>query len=678
LESPEDFESSEDLYEAVGGMIVEAAGEEGEEGEEVVRWICEQLFSLMQGDTQTGEADHKLLDAPVNLAQRVRGTAGGNVDAMTSIWMKTPDYRNSVDQKKLDKVDAKLKQKLEKRAQKETSSGSGTRDSPVLSGPTTSQSANKQLDRAEASGGLTYDLKIENIDIAYGHKTLLTGADLNLTFGRRYGLVGRNGSGKTTLLRSIASRELRFPSHLSVLHVEQEVEGGEGSALQSVLECDREREELMRLVKSAGAASSSSEKSLHELYARLEEIEADKAPAKAAAILAGLGFTSEMQASPTKQFSGGWRMRLALARALFTKPDLLLLDEPTNMLDMRAVIWLENYLLTWSSTILVVSHDRSFLSSICTDIIHMHSQGLDPYRGNYETFVQTKTEKLKSQQREYEAQMQYRQHLQDFVDRWRYNAKRASQAQSRLKILEKLPDLKPVVTEPDVILRFPDTDKLSPPILQLSEITFGYGKHEVFKNMNISADMESRIALVGENGAGKTTLVKLLTGELSPQDGYRQAHRNLRIAFFHQHHVEQLVMNVSALELMQQKFPGRKDEEYRHLLGMFGVSSDLALRPIASLSGGQKSRLAFAIMAVPRPNFLIFDEPTNHLDVESVDALGKALNKFPGGVILVSHDEHLIGMSCNAVWLCKDKLVYRLEGGLEQYKKAIQSELQSS
>ncbi|CAI7991054.1 ATP-binding cassette sub-family F member 3 [Geodia barretti] len=578
--------------------MIEGALGEDEEGRDV-HFLCQQLFSIALGERESEAGDRKLLAAPVNLAEQVKSTGSSDVETVSSMWMKAPDTRYLVDQKKLDKAEAKLKQKLEKRTQRDTTSASASKGSPALSGPTTSQSANKQLDRAEASGGLTYDLKIENIDISYGQKTLLSGADLGLTFGRRYGLVGRNGTGKTTLLRSIASRELRLPSHLTVLHVEQEVERGEGSALESVLECDFERGELIARVKRAGTTPEE-DTSLPELYARLEEIEADKAPAKAASILAGLGFSAEAQSFPTKQFSGGWRMRLALARALFTKPDLLLLDEPTNMLDMRAVLWLEDYLLTWLSTILVVSHDRHFLTSVCTDIIHMHSKRLDFYKGNYETFVQTKTEKLKSQQREYEAQMQYRQHLQAFVDRWRYNAKRSSQAQSRLKILEKLPELTPVVAEQEVILRFPEVDKLSPPILQLSEITFGYGKEVVFKNMNINADMESRIALVGENGAGKTTLVKLLTGELSPQEGYRQAHRSLKTAFFSQHHVDQLVMDVTALEFMQQKFPGKREEEYRHALGMFGVSSDLALRPIASLSGGQKSRLAFAILAVPR------------------------------------------------------------------------------
>lgn len=372
-------------------------------------------------------------------------------------------------------------------------------------------------------------------------------------------------------------------------------------------------------------------------------------------------------------------MRIALARALFAKPDLLLLDEPTNMLDLRAVLWLEEYLQSWPTTVLLVSHDRAFLTSVCTDMVHMHSQQLDNYRGNYEKFVQTREEKLKNQQREYEAQLQYRQHLQAYIDRWRYNANRAPQAQMKIKILQKLPELKPVQKESDVSLTFPEVDKLSPPILQLSEASFGYdsSSSQIFRNIDIAADFDSRIALVGENGSGKTTLVKLLTGELVPQAGFRSAHRNLKIAYFTQHHVDQLVLDVSALELIQSRYPGQKEEEYRHQLGSFGVSGDLALRPIVSLSGGQKSRLAFALLAMTRPNFLILDEPTNHLDVETVQALGNALKKFKGGVVLVAHDQHLIEMCTTEVWLCKDRNVHRLEGGLEQYRTAVENEFRT-
>ncbi|CAB4014100.1 ATP-binding cassette sub-family F member 3 isoform X2, partial [Paramuricea clavata] len=290
---------------------------------------------------------------------------------------------------------------------------------------------------------------------------------------------------------------------------------------------------------------------------QLEEIEADKAPARASVILAGLGFSPKMQGQPTREFSGGWRMRLALARALFSKPDLLLLDEPTNMLDLNAIIWLENYLQKWPSTLLVVSHDRNFLDVVCSDIIYMHSTKLDSYKGNYETFFKTKTEKLKNQQREYEAQQQYREHLQAFIDRFRYNANRAALVQSKIKILEKLPKLTPVEKETEVVLRFPDCEDLSPPILQLDEVSFHYTKDKViFEKVCMSATMQSRIAVVGENGAGKTTLLKILLGDLEPVKGLRHMHRNLKLGYFSQHHVDQLSMNTNSVQLLQSRFPG--------------------------------------------------------------------------------------------------------------------------
>lgn len=275
-------------------------------------------------------------------------------------------------------------------------------------------------------------------------RVLLQGADLSLAFGRRYGLVGRNGLGKSTLLRMISNGQLRIPSHISILHVEQEVIGDDTKAIDSVLQCDTVRENLLIKEKEISAAINSGSNDpdlsnqLTEIYAQLQNIEADKAPARASIILNGLGFTSEMQQQQTKTFSGGWRMRLALARALFSRPDLLLLDEPTNMLDIKAIIWLENYLQTWPTTLLVVSHDRNFLDTVPTDILHLHSQRIDSYRGNYEQFEKTKTEKLKNQQREYDAQMQHRQHVQEFIDRFRYNANRAASVQSKIKMLEKL------------------------------------------------------------------------------------------------------------------------------------------------------------------------------------------------------------------------------------------------
>ncbi|XP_023407296.2 ATP-binding cassette sub-family F member 3 isoform X3 [Loxodonta africana] len=590
------------------------------------------------------------------------------------------EQSSTVNAKKLEKAEARLKAKQEKRSEKDTLKSSNPL---VLEEASASQAGSRKESRLESSGkNKSYDVRIENFDVSFGDRVLLTGADVNLAWGRRYGLVGRNGLGKTTLLKMLATRSLRVPAHISLLHVEQEVAGDDTPALQSVLESDTVREDLLCQEQelsariASGRAEGSEAAQLVEIYAKLEEIEADKAPARASVILAGLGFTPQMQQQPTREFSGGWRMRLALARALFARPDLLLLDEPTNMLDIRAILWLENYLQTWPSTILVVSHDRNFLNAIATDIIHLHSQRLDGYRGDFETFMKSKQERLLSQQREYEAQQQYRQHIQVFIDRFRYNANRASQVQSKLKMLEKLPELKPVDKESEVVLRFPDGfEKFSPPVLQLDEVDFYYDpKHLIFSHLSVSADLESRICVVGENGTGKSTMLKLLMGDLAPVQGIRHAHRNLKIGYFSQHHVEQLDLNISAVELLARKFPGRPEEEYRHQLGRYGISGELATRPVASLSGGQKSRVAFAQMTMPCPNFYILDEPTNHLDMETIEALGRALNSFRGGVILVSHDERFIQLVCKELWVCGGGGVIRVDGGFDQYRALLQEQ----
>uniref|UniRef100_A0A9J7XEV2 ATP-binding cassette sub-family F member 3 n=1 Tax=Cyprinus carpio carpio TaxID=630221 RepID=A0A9J7XEV2_CYPCA len=588
---------------------------------------------------------------------------------------------NTVDAKKLEKAEAKLKAKHERRNEKDSQKSSS---SPlVLEEASASQASSKKENRVDSSGkNRSYDIRIENFDVSFGERCLLQGAELSLASGRRYGLIGRNGLGKTTLLKMLASRSLRVPLHISILHVEQEVAGDDTVALQSVLESDTVREELLKEERTLnahianGTADGLESVRLSEIYAKLEEIEADKAPARASVILAGLGFSAIMQQQTTKEFSGGWRMRLALARALFARPDLLLLDEPTNMLDVRAILWLENYLQTWQSTILVVSHDRNFLNAVVTDIIHLHSQRLESYRGDYENFIKTKEDRLKNQQREYEAQLQYREHIQVFIDRFRYNANRAAQVQSKLKLLEKLPELKPLVKESEAVLRFPDNfEKLSPPILQLDEVEFGYNPDQrIFNGLSVSADLESRICIVGENGAGKSTVLKLLMGELTPINGTRYAHRNLKIGYFSQHHVDQLDLNVCSIELLLKRFPGHTEEEYRHQLGGYGITGELATRPVASLSGGQKSRVAFAQMTMPCPNFYILDEPTNHLDMETIEALGKALNKFRGGVVLVSHDERLIRMVCKELWVCEAGRVHRVEGGFDEYKDILQEQ----
>ncbi|NWZ78591.1 ABCF3 protein, partial [Poecile atricapillus] len=682
-----DFESVDELEEAVGELLREVSQDTKDDG--AIREICQRLFNTLQLDEgQAQRCSQVLLDAPIQLSQITDGYGDASADLLPGLLLKR-GQTSMVNAKKLEKAEARLKAKQDKRLERDSLKSSGP---VVLEEASASQASSKKETRMESSGkNKSYDVRIENFDVSFGERVLLTGADLNLAFGRRYGLVGRNGLGKTTLLKMIASQSLRIPSHISILHVEQEVAGDETPALQSVLECDTTRESLLREERdltakiSAGRGEGTEGARLSEIYAKLEEIEADKAPARASVILAGLGFNAKMQQQTTKEFSGGWRMRLALARALFARlpaPSLLtsvpfpLPSEPTNMLDVRAILWLESYLQTWQSTILVVSHDRNFLNAVATDIIHLHSQRLDMYRGDFENFMKIKEERLKNQQREYEAQQQYREHIQVFIDRFRYNANRASQVQSKLKLLEKLPVLKPVDKESEVIIRFPDGfEKFSPPILQLDEVDFYYEpSHYIFHSLSVSADLESRICVVGENGAGKSTMLKILMGELAPVRGIRHAHRNLKIGYFSQHHVDQLDLNISAVELLAKKFPGKTEEEYRHQLGSYGISGELAVRPVASLSGGQKSRVAFAQMTMPRPNFYILDEPTNHLDMETIEALAKALNKFRGGIILVSHDERFIRLVCQELWVCENGTVTRIEGGFDQYRDILKEQ----
>nr|CAD7429580.1 unnamed protein product [Timema monikensis] len=462
----DDFDDTEEVYEAIG-EVLHGVGQDKTETE--IRKICDRLLFIMKPNKAKliSNGPAKVLNAPVNLGS-MAANLENNVEDIKSIWVMSRDDGFKVDAKKLEKAEAKLVQKQEKRSADLATTRAPV--VPILQTATASQVTSKKESKLEDKGNnRAQDIRIENFDVAFGNRVLLTGADIVLAFGRRYGLVGRNGLGKTTLLRMISSGQLRIPSHISVLHVEQEVIGDDTIALDSVLQCDtvrenllqREREisakinsgyviafynclnhyNLLKKVRSVYLASCTDPElnsQLTEVYTQLQNIEADKAPAKASIILNGLGFTPEMQQKTTREFSGGWRMRLALARALFSRPDLLLLDEPTNMLDIKAIIWLENYLQNWPTTLLVVSHDRNFLDTVPTDILYLHSQRIEAYRGNYEMFEKTKTEKMKNQKREFEAQQQHRAHVQEFIDRFRYNANRASSVQSKIKMLEKL------------------------------------------------------------------------------------------------------------------------------------------------------------------------------------------------------------------------------------------------
>jgi len=673
--SGEDFESADDIFEAIGAVLGEVANEKTEDD---IKDLCDLLLHTLKplSNGNAKNSGRKLLDAPVHMGAEV---AKNEIDENLgeNMWIQKVESNLRVDSKALEKAE----QVLAKKAGKKEGSPAVNTTRYRSNEATASQVLSKKAESGMAL--LTKDIRLEGFDVAFGEKVLLKNADMTLTYGRRYGMVGRNGLGKSTLLRMMSSRQLVLPGHLSILHVEQEVVGDETLALQSVLESDTVRESLLaeeisinkKLADGTGGPELSTR--LSAIYTELEVIESDTAPSRAAVILCGLGFTAEKQGWPTKSFSGGWRMRLALARALFCKPDLLLLDEPTNMLDMQAIIWLERYLQNWPSTLLVVSHDRNFLDEVPTDMLHLHSQRIDSYRGNYSEFVNTMAEKLKSQQREYEAQMEHRKHVQEFIDKFRFNAKRASMVQSRIKQLERLPVLQPVEKEPEAKLIFPDIEKLSGCVIQLSEVSFRYSENSpnCFTNVDLSANADSRICIVGENGAGKSTLLKLVIDTLTPTSGTRTTHRNLKFGYFSQHHVDQLEMDICSVELVQKQFPGRKVEEYRRMLGSFGVTGDLALQQICSLSGGQKSRVAFAILCAHRPNFLILDEPTNHLDIQTIEALATAINQYKGGIILVSHDERLLSAVCNELWVCSKGRVYRMEGLLAEYRKLVEEEM---
>ncbi|SJL05384.1 related to ATPase component of ABC transporters with duplicated ATPase domains/Translation elongation factor EF-3b [Armillaria ostoyae] len=340
--------------------------------------------------------------------------------------------------------------------------------------------------------------------------------------------------------------------------------------------------------------------------------------------------------------------------------------------DLNALAWLEDYLQTWQGTLLVVSHDRAFLDAIATDIVHQHSGRLDYYKGNFTQFYSTKSERDQNLRKEYEAQMDYRKHLQAFIDRWRYNANRAAQAQSRIKILEKLPELEPPEADETERFKFPETDKISPPILQMDEVTFGYSPEKiVLKSVNIDVGLDSRIAIVGANGSGKSTLIKVLTGELRPFSGHVTQNGRLRIGYFAQHHVDSLDPTMSPVQFLASKFPGKTEQEYRQHLGNFQISGMTGLQLIGTLSGGQKSRVAFAVLSLQRPHVLLLDEPTNHLDIEGLDALMTALDSWNGGVIVISHDERFITTVAKELWVCGDETVTKFKGDVQSYKQLI-------
>lgn len=651
----------------------------------------------------TGDTSKRLLD--INLLKKHSNKR--NINSSLAMLGVTKDIEHTgryveskVDKKKLEKAEKKIAAKVAKRANKFVK---------YEASKLINEQAKENYDEFflkinpiefGSGAGKSKDIKIDNFDLYVGDgQRILNDTSLSLSYGHRYGLVGSNGIGKSTLLRALSRRELNVPKHITILHVEQEITGDDTIAIQSVLDADvwrksllneqlkhNERiEEIEKLrtefdedsleVKKLDNERDDLELHLQEIEEKLYEMESDKAESRAASILFGLGFTKESQLKPTNSFSGGWRMRLSLARALFCKPDLLLLDEPSNMLDVPSITYLANYLQTYPSTVLVVSHDRAFLNEVATDIIHQHSERLDYYRGqNFDSFNNTKEERRKNEIKEYENQMAYREHLQQFIDKYRYNAAKSSEAQSRIKKLEKLPVLQAPEDEKKIVFKFPEVENLSPPIIQLKEVSFGYDPNDLLlDNVDLDIQMDSRIAVVGANGCGKTTLLKILMENLRPIKGYVSKNSRLRIGYFAQHHVDSMDLTTSAVDWLSKTFPGKTDEEYRRHLGSFGISGSLSLQKMQLLSGGQKSRVAFASLCLNKPHVLILDEPSNHLDTSGIDALSDALNKFEGGVLMVSHDVNVIDTVCKEIWVSEKGSVSKFNGNIYDYKKYILS-----
>ncbi|XP_065740975.1 ATP-binding cassette sub-family F member 1 isoform X2 [Phocoena phocoena] len=529
------------------------------------------------------------------------------------------------------------------------------------------------------------DIKLEKFSISAHGKELFVNADLYIVASRRYGLVGPNGKGKTTLLKHIANRALSIPPNIDVLLCEQEVVADETPAVQAVLRADTKRlkllEEERQLQGQLEQGDDVAAERLEKVYEELRATGAAAAEAKARRILAGLGFDPEMQNRPTQKFSGGWRMRVSLARALFMEPTLLMLDEPTNHLDLNAVIWLNNYLQGWRKTLLIVSHDQGFLDDVCTDIIHLDAQRLHYYRGNYMTFKKMYQQKQKELLKQYEKQekklkelkaggkstKQAEKQTKEALTRKQQKCRRKNQDEES----QEAPELLKRPREYTVRFTFPDPPPLSPPVLGLHGVTFGYeGQKPLFKNLDFGIDMDSRICIVGPNGVGKSTLLLLLTGKLTPTRGEMRKNHRLKIGFFNQQYAEQLRMEETPTEYLQRGF-NLPYQDARKCLGRFGLESHAHTIQICKLSGGQKARVVFAELSCREPDVLILDEPTNNLDIESIDALGEAINEYKGAVIVVSHDARLITETSCQLWVVEEQSVSQIDGDFEDYKREV-------
>lgn len=515
-------------------------------------------------------------------------------------------------------------------------------------------------------------LVVEKITVRIAGRDILKNASATVPAGRRIGLVGRNGAGKSTLLKTVLGQivpddgQVSWPRDWHIGALAQEAPTGEQSLVETVLAADTERVALL-----AAAETETDPIRIGDIHTRLEAISAYAAPARAAAILSGLGFSAADQTRACREFSGGWRMRVALAALLFTAPDLLLLDEPTNYLDLEGVLWLENFLKSYRGTVLIVSHDRDLLNACAEFILHLEGGGLTLYGGNYDTFVTTRAEKRAGDIAFAKKQEAQRAHLQAFVDRFRAKASKARQAQSRMKMLEKMEAFEVPVDEAVTPIRLPEAAQPAPPLIVMDQVAVGYGDRPVLTHLDLRFDPDERVALLGKNGNGKSTLAKLLAGKLTPMAGTLNFARKTVAGYFAQHQLEELNGAITPVQTLARLRPLLTEQELRNRLGGFGFSADKANTHIAKLSGGERARLMLALATLDSPNLLILDEPTNHLDIDTRGELLKALAEFSGAVVLVSHDRHLLEGTVDRLLLVDGGTVTPFDGDLDDYRRFL-------
>lgn len=546
------------------------------------------------------------------------------------------------------------------------------------------------------------DINIQNFTLQFNGIYMLDGTEIVLNHGNRYGLIGRNGCGKSTLLKALGARAVPIPNGIDIFHLQEEIEASDTiTAFDAVMSVDEVRTKIEQEVENLNTALSMLTDDddndgegktveeqqdeimelLNDLYERLDALDADTAEKRAREILKGLGFTHQMMEKKTGDFSGGWRMRISLARALFIQPTLLLLDEPTNHLDMEAVIWLEDYLSKWNRILFLISHSQDFLNNVCTHMVHFtNKRKLVTYDGNYDGYIKTKGEIEENQLKQYKWEQDQIKSMKEYIARFGHGtSKNAKQAQSKQKVLDKM--VRGGLTEkPEVEklmnFKFPDPGHLPPPVLAFRDVSFAYPNCKpLYSNVDFGVDLDSRVALVGPNGAGKTTLIKLMSGELQPSLGDIRPHGHLKLGRFTQHFVDVLDLTMTPLDFFEKHYPDDSRQDARKYLGRFGVSGKMQVQKMEELSDGQKSRVVFAKLGRENPHILLLDEPTNHLDMESIDALALAIQEFEGGMVLVSHDMRLISQVAKEIWICDNKCVTKYQGDIQNFKMDMRKQM---